>query len=94
MGEDGECRDKDGGYGTRLEHNGAISLSECESMCLQQGQKCDAYDWGDGAWCGIWGRTFTPADNTTVDGKQWTWATGPGETKIPCRAPSYTLNAS
>ncbi len=36
VGHAGECRDKDGGYGTRLEHNGAINLDDCGAMCVKQ----------------------------------------------------------
>lgn len=90
VGHAGECRDKNGADGTRLECNGKITINDCEAMCTTQGEKCDAYDWGEsGAWCGIWGRTFTPADNTTsASGHRWTWATGPDASKeLPaCRA--------
>ena len=77
VGHPGECRDKDGGFGTRLEHNGPINVSACEAMCASQQGKCQAYDWGAGSWCGIWGTSFTKADNVTVGGLRWTWATGP-----------------
>lgn len=36
VGHAGECRDKDGSYGTRIEHNGAIHLDDCEAMCVKQ----------------------------------------------------------
>ena len=36
VGHSGECRDKEGGYGTRIECNGAITLDDCESMCVKQ----------------------------------------------------------
>jgi hypothetical protein len=36
IGHAGECRDRDGGYGTRLEHNGAINLDDCGAMCVKQ----------------------------------------------------------
>lgn len=81
VGHAGQCRDKENSYGTRLEHNGAVNISTCQAMCLAQGAKCDAYDYGDGAWCGIWGRTFTPTDNCAAFGLKWTWATGSNAAK-------------
>jgi hypothetical protein len=55
-------------------------VTECLSANLGQ-EKCDAYDFGDGAWCGIWGRDFAPADNVTFGGHSWTWATGSDASK-------------
>jgi hypothetical protein len=81
LGLQGECRDKSGGFGTRLEHNGPTTIAECQAMCANEGTKCDAYDFGDGSWCGIWGRGYTPGDNVTFGRLKWTWATGPNAAK-------------
>jgi hypothetical protein len=63
-------------------------------MCTHVGQRCDAYDWGNGAWCGIWGTTFVQADNTTFGGKHWTWAGGSDASKNEpvCQADAKSTN--
>jgi hypothetical protein len=85
VGEAGACRDADGNDGTRLEANGYKgTVMQCAQSCITLGNKLDAYDWGfvlekgtqQGVWCGCWGTTFTPADNTTINGVSFTYANG------------------
>jgi hypothetical protein len=66
----GDCRDRNGGYGSRLERNGAVDLLTCQNFCLHLGDRCDAYDFGVsspnstvGIWCGAWGTSLTSNDN-------------------------------
>ena len=65
-----------------------MSISTCEGFCVSLGERCDAYDFGGGgSWCGIWGTSFTKADNTTFGGLAFTWASGSGSpSEHVCRA--------
>ena len=97
-GSVGKCRDGRGQFGSRLEHNGAVGLADCEGFCLSLGFRCDAFDWGHdgdgkGVWCGAWGTTLTAADNKIYSGVggneslAFTYAGGTGQSGVPvCKA--------
>lgn len=94
-GSVGACRDGSNSYGSRLEsqieHAGpGFSLVQCQSACLTLGDRLDAYDWGfvnhgatmQGVWCGCWGSSFTPNDNTTINGVRFNYGSGSSARKV------------
>jgi hypothetical protein len=89
-GEKGACRDKNLRDGNRLEHNGGITLTDCESSCLMLGGRTDAYDWGfqrgQGVWCGCWGSSFNQEDNQTLSNHHvFVYGTGPDPKEGVCQ---------
>ena len=86
----GACRDAQGLYSARLDHEGTIQFSACAERCMALGLRCDAFDVFGPApangsdpqvgWCGVWGDTLTAADA----GGNFTFQPANGGTRV-CR---------
>jgi hypothetical protein len=83
----GACRDVEGRFSNRLDHEGDVSYSECRQQCIRLGDRCDAYDIFGPApaadtdptvgWCGVWGVDLSQADEDLAAGFKF-YASGGG----------------